>query len=127
MIHYTIGQRIKLGGLKAPLYVAEMNTADNTITAAPNEGLFTKKLLAGHKNLIPFDSFQGHLKVQAKLRYAHKPANAQIVQVSPDKIAIVFDQPQRAITPGQAVVFYDGDYVIGGGTILSGVHISQSS
>ena len=126
-IHYTIGQRVRLGGLPAPLYVAGIMPETNTIIAAPSADLFTKKLTASNINLISFDKFDGRLKVQAKLRYAHRPARATIWQTGSESVSIEFDESQRAITPGQAVVFYDDDYVVGGGTIDFGVHIFPSS
>jgi tRNA-specific 2-thiouridylase len=118
IIHYTIGQRKGLGiSAPHPLFVLKLNTQDNTVTLGSSEELFAKTLKARDINLIPFEKLNGSLKVQAKIRYSHKAQPATLRQTGEDEIHIEFDSPQRAITPGQAVVMYDGDIVIGGGTI----------
>ena len=119
IVHYTIGQRKGLGiSAPEPLFVLAVNADDNTVTLGANEDLFTRKLTARDVNFIPFDRLDSPLRATAKIRYAHAPQPATIFQTAPDEIVCEFEQPQRAITPGQAVVFYDGDIVIGGATIL---------
>ena len=118
IIHYTIGQRKGLGiSAPHPLFVLSLNVADNTVTLGKNEELFSTTLTAKDINLIATDKIDGKLHVQAKIRYSHKAEPATVWQTGEDEIRIAFNTPQRAITPGQAVVFYDGEIVMGGGTI----------
>jgi tRNA-specific 2-thiouridylase len=118
IINYTIGQRKGLGlTAPEPLYVIGINSAENTVTVGAGEQLFTKSLTAHDINFIPFEKTDGPLKIQAKIRYAHAPQKATLHQTSEDSVRLEFNGPQRAITPGQAVVFYDDDVVVGGGTI----------
>ena len=120
LIHYTIGQRKGLGIYRPePTFVLSLNTKDNSITVGDNHDLFTKDLTATDINLIPFDRINTPMKVQAKIRYAHKAAAATVWQDDDDTFHVTFDEAQRAITPGQAIVLYDGDIVIGGGTIMN--------
>ena len=116
-IHYTIGQRKGLGiAYEYPLYVIRKDIVHNTVILGPNEALFKKELLAENCNFIAFDQLTGPVRVTAKARYRQKDVPATI-EPAGDKVSVVFDEPQRALTPGQAVVFYDGDYVVGGGII----------
>ena len=118
IIHYTIGQRKGLGiALGRPVFVCRKDTALNTVTLSDNESLFSKTLIAKKINWIPFDQLQGPLRVQAKIRYNMQAQPAVVEQVDDDSVRVTFDQPQRAVTPGQSAVFYDGEYVIGGGII----------
>jgi len=118
IIHYTIGQRKGLGIYAPhPLFVLSMNPQENTVTLGTNDELFTTTLKARDINLIPMDKLDSPLQVQAKIRYSHAAQPATVWQLDEDTIRIEFDNPQRAITPGQAVVIYDGEVVIGGGTI----------
>ena len=118
LIHYTIGQRKGLGvSSHSPLFVSKLTPTNNTITLVESEKLMSKHLTAREINLIPFANLNGKIKCKAKIRYAHAPADATIWQTGDDCLRVEFEMPQRAITPGQAVVFYDGDVVIGGGII----------
>lgn len=120
IIRYTVGQRRGLGlALPAPLYVMKKDVANNDVVLCRNEELFSDSLDAGNVNFIPFDTLAGPLRVHAKIRYRHQEQPATITPGENGTVHVVFDQPQRAVTPGQAVVFYDGDTVLGGGTILS--------
>ena len=120
IIRYTIGQRKGLGiTAPHPLYVTAINTAANTITLGTNDELFSKSLTACDINLIALDKIDSSLQCQAKIRYAHPRQDAKIIQTAEDRIHVEFSEPQRAITPGQAVVFYDGNIVIGGGKITA--------
>ena len=83
----------------------------------PNEDLFSTTLTAGNINLIPYDTLPGPMRLKAKVRYRMPEQPCTVEQTGPDALRIVFDQPQRAITPGQSVVLYDGEYVVGGGVI----------
>ncbi|MCL1883404.1 MAG: tRNA 2-thiouridine(34) synthase MnmA [Defluviitaleaceae bacterium] len=119
IVAYTVGQRKGLGlTAPEPVYVIGINAEENTVTVGAAEQLFSKSLSAYDLNLIPFDKIDGTMRVLVKIRYAHTPQLATIRQTESDRIHVEFDNPQRAITPGQAVVFYDGDIVLGGGTIL---------
>lgn len=118
IIHYTVGQRKGLGlALPAPLYVCRLDTEKNEVVLCPNEGLFTKELIANNINLISVPDLYTPMRIKAKVRYRHTEQEATAVQIDENTIRITFDEPQRAITKGQAVVLYDGDTVVGGGTI----------
>ena len=118
MIRYTIGQRRGLGlALPAPLYVCEKDLANNRVVLCSNEELYSKTLTARDVNLITVDRIDRPMRVQAKVRYSQAAQPATVEQLDESHIRVVFDEGQRAITKGQAVVLYDGDYVVGGGTI----------
>lgn len=115
---YTLGQRKGLGlAMGAPVYVCSKDMARNTVTVGPNEALFSRTLLAADWNWFPFETLTQPLRVQAKARYNQPPQPATVYPESGSMARVEFDAPQRALTPGQAVVLYDGDLVIGGGTI----------
>ena len=117
IICYTIGQRRGLGlSLPAPLYVCGKNTAEDKVILGPSERLFRRELRAVDCNFLAWEQPPEQFRCRAKTRYSQKEANATVT-VEDDGIRLTFDDPQRAITPGQAVVFYDGDEVLGGGTI----------
>ena len=119
IIRYTIGQRKGLGlALPAPMYVCEKDLENNKVILGYNDDLFTKELYADGINLITCDKITQPLKVKAKVRYNQKEQSATVEQIDDNTIHVVFDEPQRAICKGQAVVLYDGDIVVGGGTIL---------
>lgn len=119
IIRYTIGQRRGLGlSLKEPMYVKEINVKDNTVVLARDCELFSTSLVADNVNLISVEHIEGEMRVKAKVRYRHTEQWATVKELYDGKISVVFDEPQRAITKGQAVVLYDNDIVIGGGTIL---------
>lgn len=118
-VRYTIGQRRNLGvSSSAPLYVSAKSKDDNTVTLSPEAELYSKTLIAGNINLIACDRLERPLRVSVKTRYMQKAAAAVAEQTADDLLRVDFDEPQRAVTPGQAAVLYDGDYVVGGGTIL---------
>jgi tRNA-specific 2-thiouridylase len=118
IIHYTVGQRKGLG-LSAPesLYVCSVCAGNNTVTVGAENSLYAKTLTARDINFIPFGELDAPLKVRAKIRYKQQEQPATVWQLDDDTIRVEFDSPQRAITKGQAIVLYDGDTVIGGGTI----------
>jgi tRNA-specific 2-thiouridylase len=118
LVRYTLGQRRGLGvAANAPLYVAAKSLADNTLTLGPEESLFSRALCAEDINLIACEGIPGPLRLRVKTRYLQKECGAVVEQTGPDSLRIEFDEPQRAVTPGQAAVLYDGDCVVGGGTI----------
>ena len=117
-IHYTIGQRKGLGvSYEYPLYVISKDMATNTVVLGPNDALFSKELWASDVNFITVDKLTEPMRVTAKARYRMKDVPATIEPAEDGLVHVIFDEPQRAITPGQAVVFYDGQYVVGGGII----------
>ena len=117
-VSYTIGQRKGLGlAMGAPVYVCSKDMARNTVTVGPNEALFSDTLIGSDWNWFPFESLTEPLRVQAKARYNQSPQPATVYPEPDGNARVVFDEPQRALTPGQAVVLYDGDLVVGGGTI----------
>ena len=119
IIRYTIGQRKGLGvAAGKPLYVLEKSAETGTVVLGDNDALFRTELLATDLNFIPFDSLTEPLRCTAKTRYKGQEAAATVYPSREGIARVVFDQPQRAITPGQAVVFYSGETVLGGGTIL---------
>ncbi|QXM05971.1 tRNA 2-thiouridine(34) synthase MnmA [Crassaminicella indica] len=120
--YYTIGQRKGLGiALGKPMFVVDIIPEKNQVVLGENEDVFGTTLLAEDVNLIYLDELEEGLKVQAQIRYNAKPADAKLYSEGENKVRVVFENPQRAITPGQAVVFYDGEYLIGGGTITKKV------
>jgi tRNA-specific 2-thiouridylase len=119
IIHYTIGQRKGLGlAMGHPVFVADIRPETNEVVITDNEALFTTRLVADRVNFMSIDMLEGDMKVTAKIRYAHKGTNATIRMIGDDLVEVVFDEPVRAITKGQAVVFYENDYIVGGGTII---------
>jgi len=119
MIHYTIGQRKGLGiALGHPAFVIAKSAADNSVTLGDSEALFSTRVVARGINLIPFDRMNAPLQLSAKARYRQEAAPARVEQTAPDELTVEFATPQRAITSGQSLVIYDGDYVIGGGKIV---------
>ncbi len=119
IIHYTVGQRKGLGiALGARTFVKEIRPETNEVVLASNEELFSDVLYASRINFMSIETLQEPMEVMAKIRYNHKGAKATIELVDEDIVKVTFQEPQRAITPGQAVVWYDGDIVVGGGTIL---------
>ncbi len=120
ILHYTIGQRRGLGvACGTPLYVCKIDPIHNTITLGGENELLADTLFANHVNWISGEPLTTPISVTAKIRYRHAPQSATVYPESNDTLRVVFDKPQRAITPGQAVVFYNDDIVLGGATILS--------
>jgi len=118
-IRYTIGQRKGLGvAFGKPMYVCEKNPKENTVTLCEDAGLFTKAFYAADFNWIPFEAPEGPIRVKAKIRYNQQEQWATAQVADNDRVYIAFEHPQRAIAKGQAVVLYDGDIVVGGGTIV---------
>ena len=118
ILNYTIGQRKGLGvTFGKPMYVVGINAADNTVILGEEGEQYSNELIATNINFIPFDSIPGEIEVTAKIRYQAKPEKARLIQLSHDKIKVTFERQQRSVTPGQSVVFYDGNTVLGGGII----------
>ena len=117
--NFTVGQRKGLGVASGtPLYVIEINGAERKVVVGGNEALASKTLRAHRLNWISISGLEAPLRVQIKIRHRHEPAWATLAPSGKDdEILATFDEPQRAVTPGQAAVFYVGDEVVGGGWI----------
>lgn len=117
--HYTIGQRKGLGlAMGHPVFVVEIRPDTNEVVIGSNEDVFTDRLICDKLNWMAIDGLHGkEQEVVAKIRYSHKGAPCRIREIGEDLVECRFLTPVRAVTPGQAVVFYAGDYVAGGGTI----------
>jgi len=118
IINYTIGQRKGLGlSAPEPLYVTGKDAESNTVTAGVNSELFSSTLTARELNWIAFAELKQTMRLYARTRYSQPEQPCTVSPIDDNKVKVIFDSPQRAITPGQSVVFYDGDVIIGGGTI----------
>ena len=119
IIHYTIGQRKGLGlSLGYQAFVLEIRPDTNEVVIGTNEDLMTTRVRANKLNFMTVENLEGEMRVFAKIRYNHKGDWCTVRKTGEDEIECIFETPQRAVTPGQALVLYDGDYVLGGGTIL---------
>jgi len=116
--NFTVGQRKGLGvATGSPLYVIQIKNDTRQVVVGREEELYSRTLRANRVNLISTDALREPMRVAVKIRHKHQPAPAVIETTGPDQVTVTFDEPQRAITPGQAAVFYDGDVVVGGGWI----------
>ena len=121
IMHYTVGQRKGLGiSFGKPMFVYELRPESNDVVLCENESLFKKTVFADKVNFMAFENIDGEMEAEAKIRYSHKKAKCKVSMIDENKIKCVFDESQRAVTPGQALVVYDGDYVVCGGTIIGG-------
>jgi tRNA-specific 2-thiouridylase len=118
--NFTVGQRKGLGvATGSPLYVIQINNQTRQVVVGKNEELYSRTLRARRVNLMSTAELREPMRVAVKIRHKHQPAPAMIESAGPDDVLVTFDEPQRALTPGQAAVFYDGDIVVGGGWIES--------
>ncbi|MGA7751829.1 MAG: aminomethyltransferase beta-barrel domain-containing protein, partial [Candidatus Sulfotelmatobacter sp.] len=116
--NFTVGQRKGLGvATGSPLYVIQISGADKQVIVGGDENLYSRTLRTRRVNLISVEDVREPMRVAVKIRHRHEPASAVIERADNDEILVTFDVPQRAITPGQAAVFYEGDIVVGGGWI----------
>ena len=119
VIFYTIGQRRGIGtGFGKPMYVIGKNADNNTVTLGSNELLFTDTLYADNLNWIAFEYPESEFKCKAKTRYRQTEQPCTVYPQGRNTVRVVFDEKIRAVTPGQHVVFYDGNIVLGGGVIM---------
>jgi tRNA-specific 2-thiouridylase len=117
--NFTVGQRKGLGvATGSPLYVIQIKGDTKQIVVGGDEQLYSRTLRAHRTNLISVPELLEPMRVAVKIRHRHQPAPATIESTGPDEILVTFDDPQRALTPGQAAVFYHGDTVVGGGWII---------
>ncbi len=119
-VQYTVGQRKGLGvSLGTPVYVIRKDVKENTVTVGPERSLYSRVLLADEANWLSIPAPERPLRVMAKTRYRQEEQKATVYPWGESRFRLVFDALQRAVTPGQAVVLYDGDTVLGGGTIAA--------
>ena len=119
IINYTIGQRRGLGlAMEKPVYVCAICPKNNTVVVGSNEDLFTREFDADSFNWISGQVPAEQFRCKVKIRYRHPEKWAVVEPVGEGRVHVIFDEPQRAITPGQAAVLYDGDTVLGGGVIM---------
>ena len=117
--HYTIGQRRGIGiADERPLYVISLDSENNRVAVGPQEELLGREFTAAGVNWVAFDDPKEPVAADVRIRYRHTAAAAAITSLQNGRVRVVFDEPQRAITPGQATVFYRGDEVVGGGWIV---------
>lgn len=118
--HYTLGQRRGLGlPMGERVFVTEIRPDTNEVVVGSNEALFVSEAYCNHVSFMSVEDIREPLRVKAKIRYNHGGGYCRIEKVSEDRIKCTFEEKVRAVTPGQAAVFYDGEYVLGGGTIVS--------
>jgi tRNA-specific 2-thiouridylase len=116
---YTVGQRRGIGiADERPLYVLSIDANENRVTVGSSEELLSSEFTAAGVNWIAYDDPQEPVRAEVRVRYRHTAAAATITALANNRARVVFDEPQRAITPGQATVFYRGDEVLGGGWIV---------
>jgi tRNA-uridine 2-sulfurtransferase len=116
--NFTVGQRKGLGvATGSPLYVIQIKGDSGQVVVGNSDDLYTKTLRARRINLIAVDDVAEPMRVKVKIRHRHEGASARLQRSGGDELLVTFDEPQRAVTPGQAAVFYDGDVVVGGGWI----------
>ena len=118
IIHYTVGQRKRLGlAMGHPVFVVDIIPETNEVVIGENADTFSKELIADKTNFMSVERPEDGMQVIGKIRYAHKGVPCRIYMLDDDRVRVVFDEPVRAATKGQAVVFYEDDYIVGGGTI----------
>lgn len=123
IVHYTIGQRRGLGlAMGKPVYVVDIDVENNVVVVGEAEEIFSRGLISTDLNFILFDRLEGSMEVTVKIRYNASPVDAVLSPEGEDKARVDFKEPLRAVTPGQSVVFYKDDLVVGGGVIEKSIH-----
>lgn len=119
IIHYTVGQRKGLNlSMGHPVFVVALRPESNEVVIGEATDVFSEKVYANNINCMGIESFDDEKRMLGKIRYSHRGAMCTVRKTKDDILECVFDEPQRAVTPGQALVLYDGEYVMGGGTII---------
>ena len=119
IIHYTVGQRRGLGlAMGRRVAVTEIRPESNEVVIGEQEDVWTDRLLADRLNFMAVPDLEGEREAEARIRYNHRGAPCTVRRTGADQVSVIFHEPVRAVTPGQAVVFYDGELVLGGGTIV---------
>ena len=117
--HYTVGQRKGLNlSMGKPVFVLEIRPETNEVVIGDGTEVYSDRLVCSDLNFMSVPDFPDDFPVVAKIRYNHRGTKAHIRRIGDDRAEVIFEEPVRAVTPGQAVVFYDGEYVAGGGTII---------
>ncbi|MBE5935418.1 MAG: tRNA 2-thiouridine(34) synthase MnmA [Lachnospiraceae bacterium] len=120
IIHYTVGQRKGLGiAFGSPMYVIKLVPEKNEVILGSNDDVHSTKLYCDRVNFMSIEDVNEPIKVRAKIRYNHQGDMCIVTKVNDDLYMCEFDEPVRAVTPGQAIVFYQDDYIVGGGTIIA--------
>ena len=119
IINYTIGQRKGLGAFGKPMFVTGISAETNTVTIGENGSQYSRALIADRINIIAFEKLDAPIRADVKIRFRANPDPALITPNPDGTVTVVFDEPQRSVTPGQSAVFYDGDIVLGGGRIVA--------
>lgn len=122
IIYYTIGQRKGIGAYGRPMFVMNINAKDNTVVLGEKGMEFSRGLIAKDVNFISEEAFSKPKEIEVKIRYQAKSAKARLIPCENGKILAEFKEKQRAVTPGQAVVFYDNDIVLGGGIVEEAIN-----
>ncbi|WP_446899679.1 tRNA 2-thiouridine(34) synthase MnmA [Clostridium sp. LBM24168] len=118
IVYYTIGQRKGLGiSFGTPMYVIDIDYSKNRVVLGSEEDIMKDEFIIKDVNFMPFETLKRNLDVQCKIRYSAKPREAVISPYKDGRVKVKFEEPQRAITKGQSAVFYQGNIMIGGGTI----------
>lgn len=118
IINYTVGQRKGLGAYGKPMFVTSINAEENTVIIGENGSQYSRGLVADRMNYIAFETLSEPIKAQVKIRFRAKEQPATVTPNPDGTVTVIFDEPQRSVTPGQSAVIYDGDTVIGGGRII---------
>ena len=117
--HYTVGQRKGLNlSMGKPVFVLEIRPETNEVVIGDGTEVYSDRLICSDLNFMSVPDFPDDFPVVAKIRYNHRGTKAHVRRIGEDRAEVIFEEPVRAVTPGQAVVFYDGEYVAGGGTII---------
>ncbi|MBQ8763375.1 MAG: tRNA 2-thiouridine(34) synthase MnmA [Clostridia bacterium] len=125
IINYTIGQRKGLGAFGKPMFVTGISAENNTVTIGENGSQYSSGLIADRLNFISVENLTQPIRADVKIRFRARPEPATVAPNGDGTVSVVFDEPQRSVTPGQSAVFYDGDTVIGGGRIIKAIMKSE--
>lgn len=121
IINYTIGQRKGLGAFGKPMFVTGINAENNTVTIGENGSQYSRGLIADKMNFIAFEELTETIRADVKIRFRAKEQPATITPNSDGTVTVIFDEPQRSVTPGQGAVMYDGNTLLGGGRIIKSI------
>lgn len=121
IINYTIGQRKGLGAFGKPMFVTGINAENNTVTIGENGSQYSRGLVADKMNFIAFEELTETIRADVKIRFRAKEQPATITPNADGTVTVIFDEPQRSVTPGQGAVMYDGNILLGGGRIIKSI------
>jgi tRNA-uridine 2-sulfurtransferase len=128
LVNYTVGQRKGLGiAVGRPVFVVSLDMETNTLIVGDDREAFARGLIADDLNYILIDKLDGEMRVTAKIRYHAKEVPATLFPMEQGRVKLYFDEPERAVTPGQSVVFYHGEDVVGGGIIQAAIHEKEGT